>query len=171
MLTAFKDKLKEKRAATDTGPPPVVTTARVGSSSKNPKRRVREGDDIARTLRVPGEMPTPPPRWVPINVGLPQIDEFNRPIPSAVVVPKATFQESSLAVLRLTCVLQGLWTLTYPPALMSLLGWSLRTICSTTTSRWCVAGWYWPAGRQSRAGVATRSYRASSMNFRRRPTT
>jgi len=61
MLTMFKYKLKEKRGIAGTGPPPA-DTARVGSSSKNPKKRTREGGNTARTYRVPGEMSIPPLR-------------------------------------------------------------------------------------------------------------
>jgi len=45
MLTAFKDRLKEKKGCSGTETPPV--DVRVGSSSKNPKKRAREGDNIA----------------------------------------------------------------------------------------------------------------------------
>jgi len=127
MLAAFKDKLKEKRRVASTGPPPAAAS-RVGSSSKNPKKRAREGGNTARTYRVPGEMPAPPPSRAPANIGSPPTHEFNRPIPTAVAVPVAIVQESSLVVLGGDFYFTRTMNFNLPPALKILSGRSPRTI-------------------------------------------
>jgi len=61
----------------------------------------------ARTFRVPGEMLTPPPSRTIAHVGSPPTNELNRPIPTAVAVPVAIVQESSLTLLGATRALRG----------------------------------------------------------------
>lgn len=65
----------------------------------NLKKRSREGGNIARTFRTPGEMSTPPPSRTVTRVGSPPTDEFTCPIPTAVAMPVAFVQESSLPLL------------------------------------------------------------------------
>jgi len=102
MLTTFKDKLKEKRGFVGTVPP-LAVAARVGSLSKNPKKRAREGSNTARTYHSLGEMATPPPSRIPVNVDSPPTDDFNRPIPLVVAMPVAAVQQSPLSLL------EGVW--------------------------------------------------------------
>jgi len=95
MLSSFKEKLEEKRAVTGARPP-LTEIARVGSSSKNPKKRSREGSNIAWTYRAVGEMPTPTPRRAPVEVEAARVVED---VQIVVTVPVVAAEESSLTLL------------------------------------------------------------------------
>jgi len=92
MLHSFKNKLNEKRGATG-AKPRAEEGARAGPS----KKRGRESDNIARTVRAAGQMPTPPPARSARPTS-PPTDDFNRPIPTGVAVPLASSGESTLAL-------------------------------------------------------------------------
>ena len=55
-----------------------------------------------------------PPSRAAINLYSPLMDDFNRLIPIAVVMPVAAVEQSSLSVLGVTCVFQGQWISTCP---------------------------------------------------------
>jgi len=93
MLHSFKNKLNEKRGATN-AKPRAEEGARAGPS----KKRGRESGNIARTMREAGQMPTPPPNRSARNAS-PPTDDFNRPIPTAVAMPVSASGGSALALL------------------------------------------------------------------------
>jgi len=68
-------------------------------SSKNPKKRARDGGNTARTYRYPSEMPVPPSSRAPINLDTPPTDDFNQLIHTTVAMSVATVQQSPLSVL------------------------------------------------------------------------
>ena len=113
MLSGFKNKLNQKRSAIGTGPTPTEA-ARV-SSSKNPKKRPREGGNTVRTFRARGEMPTPPPSRTVTRPASPLTNTFNRPIPTTVA------QEFSLALLGGDRCFTWAMNFNFPPGVEELI--------------------------------------------------
>jgi len=81
-MDAFKESVAQRK-----GRPRIESlAARKGSAGVGPsrksKKRSREEGKITMTTRSPGVTPTPPPpRRASIDVDLPLIDNFKRPIP------------------------------------------------------------------------------------------
>ena len=98
MLSSFRNKLNEKRGAAGAKTP----TADVGQA---PLRAPRSGAGREATLPalsgLRGRCRTPPSRTV-TRVGSPPTGEFNRPIPTVVVVLAAASGGLSLALLGAT---------------------------------------------------------------------
>jgi len=120
MLSGFKNKLNQKRSAAGVGP--ASTEAARAGSSKNPKKRPREGGNTAHTFRAPGEMPTPPPSRTITRPASPLTNEFNRPIPTEVAMPVAAAQESPLAILGGDRCFTRAMNFNLPPGVEELIG-------------------------------------------------
>jgi len=120
MLSGFKNKLNQKRTVAGIGP--AATEATRAGSSKNPKKRGREGGNTACTVRDPGQMPTPPLSRTVTRAGSPPTDEFNRPIPTAVAMPAAATGDASLTLLGGDKCFTRAMNFDLPPDLEELIG-------------------------------------------------